>query len=484
MMGYSELRQSIINRHYQSLFFARPTPLSAAFPIPTGAQLHFKKGNPGNKVRARKNLKSGFWGVARSTFISERCYTHNIPNQLSSRKTIKLILLLRARFVSIYFAIVRMIVTWSYPYLAGIVPAALFLLSLLFLYDRGPRKKIDLSNPETHVIVTGGSSGIGLATAKILRTKYGCTVTIISRDRQKLEDAKREIDSVSVGKNGSLQYFAADVSNKEEIAKAINDACAKVPGGRVDVLVMSAGVSRPGLIDVVDTSFFERAMKINYLGSIYSCLAVIPKMKEQRNGRLIYISSLAGLSGLIGFSSYTPTKYAIRGLAQCTQMELRPWGIYSVLVNPPDVDTPMLHEEMQWKPQETKIISEGGGFLTAEQIAAPVVKSINNWAFMVNPGFDGWLLGLMSADISTPVNSYFRAFAEVMLAGPLRLVGLVYLTMWNKVCTDCHKKRETDGVKKRRDFSISMVDVWCCRVCCGGGSRTMIRLIIIFGWFV
>jgi 3-dehydrosphinganine reductase len=328
--------------------------------------------------------------------------------------------------------------TWNNLYLVGIVPAAVFALAVYFLTDWGPNKKIDLSNPATHVIITGGSSGIGLSTAKILRSK-GCTVTIISRGEENLKAAKKDIDAATVGKPGSLQYFSADVSNKEQITAAIEEACAKV-GGRVDVLVMSAGVSRPGLIDVVETKFFDMAMKINYLGSIYSCLAVVPKMKAQRSGRLIFISSLAGLSGIVGFSSYTPTKYAIRGLAQTLHMELRPWGIYSTLVNPPDVDTPMLQEEMQWKPEETKLISEGGGLLSAEQIAWPVVKSITNWSFMVNPGFDGWLLGLMSADISTPCHSWVRAMLEILLAGPLRFVGLVYLTMWNKTCTDVHRK--------------------------------------------
>lgn len=243
------------------------------------------------------------------------------------------------------------------PYIICGFVLVFFFFVLYLISDTGPTDKIDLTNPDTHVIVTGGSSGVGLSTALLLR-EHGCTVTIISRDRKKLEETKRMIDSQTKSTKGSLNIESADVSNRDQITAAINRCCVKM-NGRCDILILSAGVSRPGYIDEVAPEMIEKQMSINYLGSLYSAIAVLPIMKSQRYGRIIFISSLAGLAATIGFGAYSPSKFAVRGLAEVLAMELKPYNIYTTLVNPPDVDTPMLAEEMQWKPLETKLISSG-----------------------------------------------------------------------------------------------------------------------------
>ena len=144
---------------------------------------------------------------------------------------------------------------------------------------------------------------------------------------------------------------------------------------------------------------------------------------------------------MIGFAGYSPSKFAVRGLAEALQMELRPFNIFTSLINPPDVDTPMLKEEMAYKPDECKIISEGGGLFTAEDLADDIMSAVGSWRFMVNTGFDGYLLGLSSAGISCPSHSTLNTFIEVFFAGLLRFVGLAYLTYWNSVCTRFHDSR-------------------------------------------
>jgi 3-dehydrosphinganine reductase len=145
--------------------------------------------------------------------------------------------------------------------------------------------------------------------------------------------------------------------------------------------------------------------------------------------------------GMIGFAGYSPSKFAVRGLAESLQMELRPFNIYTSLINPPDVDTPMLKEESAFKPEECRIISEGGGLFSADDLAADIIGAVDNWRFMVNTGFDGYLLGLSSAGISCPSHSTFNTFVEIFFAGFLRFVGLAYLSYWNSVCTKFHKKK-------------------------------------------
>ena len=323
-----------------------------------------------------------------------------------------------------------------------ICAAVLFILVVWVIGDHGPSDTIDLTNPKTHVIITGGSSGIGYSIARILVSK-GCTVTIIGRDKTKLMQAQNEIVAENNKNNtpliGNIRIAVADVSDSAQITEAINKACIDC-NNRLDVLICSAGVSRPGRLEEIPLSSYESMTSINYLGVVYSTLAAMPFMKPQKSGRLIFISSLAGLAGMIGFAGYSPTKYAVRGFAESIHMELRPFNIFTTLVNPPDVDTPMLMQEMPFKPEETKLISEDGGLFKPEDIAKDVISSINSWRFMVNTGFDGWLLGVLSTGISTPSHSLLRSMVEIFLAGPLRVVGLVYLFIWNRICTQCHKK--------------------------------------------
>ena len=142
---------------------------------------------------------------------------------------------------------------------------------------------------------------------------------------------------------------------------------------------------------------------------------------------------------MIGFAGYSPSKFAVRGLAESLQMELRPFNIFTTLINPPDVDTPMLKEEMAYKPEECKIISEGGGLFSPEDIASDIVSAVKSWKFMVNTGFDGYLLGLSSSGISCPSPSTINTFIEIFFSGFLRFVGLLYLYYWNNICTKHYK---------------------------------------------
>ena len=101
----------------------------------------------------------------------------------------------------------------------------MLLLVLYFVTDSGPSGKIPFG-PSTHVIITGGSSGIGFATAAMFR-KRNCNVTIMARNMAKLEEAKVSLDKETEGHEGELHVISADVSNKKKIEEAVLEACAK-----------------------------------------------------------------------------------------------------------------------------------------------------------------------------------------------------------------------------------------------------------------
>uniref|UniRef100_A0A8B9C3B5 3-dehydrosphinganine reductase n=1 Tax=Anser brachyrhynchus TaxID=132585 RepID=A0A8B9C3B5_9AVES len=192
--------------------------------------------------------------------------------------------------------------------------------------------------------VTGGSSGIGKCIA-IECYKQGAFITLIARDENKLLQTKKEIEKYSVNDKQVVLCISVDVSKDyEQVENVLKQAQEKL--GPVDLLVNCAGTSVTGKFEAIEVNSFERLMAVNYLGSVYPSRAVISTMKERRMGRIVFVSSQAGQLGLFGYTAYSPTKFALRGLAEALQME----------------------------PLETKLISETSSVCQAEQVARVIVK--------------------------------------------------------------------------------------------------------------
>ncbi len=176
--------------------------------------------------------------------------------------------------------------------------------------------------------------------------------------------------------------YSVDVSDEKEMTTAVNDFVAK--NGTLDAVIASAGVTNPDYFSNLPVSEFERIMRINYLGCVVTVKAAVPHMKKQATGgRFVLVSSMAGLAGIHGYSAYAPSKYAVRGLAECLAMEFKPYKIYFSVSNPPDVDTPMYAKETATKPEECKLISAGTGVFKPEQLAADILAGLKNYKFFI-----------------------------------------------------------------------------------------------------
>jgi 3-dehydrosphinganine reductase len=134
------------------------------------------------------------------------------------------------------------------------------------------------------------------------------------------------------------------------------------------VLINCAGTSVPGLFEDLDAEVFEKMMRVNYFGSVFPTKAVVPSMKARSSGRIVFVSSQAGQLGVFGFSAYSPSKFALVGLAQVLRMELQPHGVCVSVAYPPDTDTPGFAEENTQKPEETRMISETAGLFKPDQV--------------------------------------------------------------------------------------------------------------------
>jgi 3-dehydrosphinganine reductase len=231
------------------------------------------------------------------------------------------------------------------------------------------------------VVITGASSGIGLALAKQV-ARAGAHVVLIARRAAPLEEAKAQV--LAEGGKGQVEIVPLDISREQDV----NEAMARVlAAGPVDVLVNNAGVVMPGRFVELPMKEFHSMMDINYFGTVHMCRALVPAMIERKSGRICNVSSLAGVIGIYGYTPYAASKFAICGFSQALRAELWPHGIAVSVCMPPDTDTPQLAFENQYKPKETKAIAGTVKALSAEQVAGAIARGVENGSFEIFADF-------------------------------------------------------------------------------------------------
>jgi len=187
------------------------------------------------------------------------------------------------------------------------------------------------------VLVTGGSSGIGLAAAHKL-AEAGAVTIICGRDADKLAAAKKEINA----RGFDVVTYPADVADMGDCDRFVQLVLAN--HGAVDVLVNNAGRSiRRGIESSYDRFHdFERTMQLNYFGALRLTMGLLPKMIAQRRGQVINISSIGVLTNAPRFSAYVASKAALDAWTRCAASEFADIGIKFTTINMPLVRTPMI----------------------------------------------------------------------------------------------------------------------------------------------
>jgi 3-dehydrosphinganine reductase len=183
----------------------------------------------------------------------------------------------------------------------------------------------------------------------------------VARDKTKLTSAALELEKYIIDKsNQKILSVSIDVSLSEEaFDNGIEESIQKL--GCPFVLANCAGASVAGEFDQINIEEFERMMRINLLGSVFPTRSVVKLMKKKQiGGKIIFIASQIAQAALHGYSAYAASKWALRGLAEAIQMELKPFHIFVSVCYPPDTDTPGYRLEMLSKPAITKLLSESG----------------------------------------------------------------------------------------------------------------------------
>jgi 3-dehydrosphinganine reductase len=234
-----------------------------------------------------------------------------------------------------------------------------------------------------HAVITGGSSGIGLALARKLAAA-GYDLSLIARRKGLLDEAAAEIARGFARPGQRVRVFPADVADAAAAEAAVAAAIAVL--GPPDLVVTSAGIAIPGYFEEVPTEIFERTMAVNYFGTLYVLRAALPAMRARRQGRVVLVSSGAALTGIFGYGAYGPSKFAVRGLAETLQAELKADNVAVSIAYPPDTETPQLVEEEKTKPAETKRITSVAATWSADAVAAAILAGVERGAFAITPG--------------------------------------------------------------------------------------------------
>ncbi len=212
------------------------------------------------------------------------------------------------------------------------------------------------------IVVTGGSSGIGRATA-IKMASAGAHVILVARGEEKLVETKKEIEAAG----GKCWMYTADVSDLASVDALV--ARVLKEHGTCHYLVNNAGRSiRRGVINSFERFHdFERTMQLNYFGALRLIMGFLPRMIEQRQGQIINISSIGVLSNAPRFSAYVASKSALDSFAACAASEFLDKGVNFTTINMPLVRTPMIAPTKMYENVPT---------LSPEQAADLVVEAI------------------------------------------------------------------------------------------------------------
>ncbi len=183
------------------------------------------------------------------------------------------------------------------------------------------------------VLITGASSGVGKACASHLHQK-GFSVFGTSRlgPQPWLKSVETSNDS-----SESFELIRMDVCEEDSVQKGIDYILEKK--GRLDVVMNNAAVSIVGALEDVSIDECRAVFEANLFGVLRVCQAVVPTMREQRSGYIINVSSLGGLFAMPYDGVYCASKHAVEGLTETLRMELKQFGIKTVLIEPGDIDT-------------------------------------------------------------------------------------------------------------------------------------------------
>ena len=227
-----------------------------------------------------------------------------------------------------------------------------------------------LNVEEKVVILTGASSGIGEATAKVLANK-GAKVVLSARREERLRKLKSEIEK----QGGTVEYKVTDVTSQQEVEELASFTLDNF--GQIDVLINNAGFMPLSYLHEKRVTEWEQMIDVNIKGVLYGIAAVLPYMRTRKQGHIINVSSVAGHIAFPSSAVYSGAKFAVRAITEGLRQEEVENNVRTTIISPGAVDTELVNcisnQEIK-KGIEEQIMEFG---LPAEAIANSILYAIS-----------------------------------------------------------------------------------------------------------
>jgi NADP-dependent 3-hydroxy acid dehydrogenase YdfG len=208
------------------------------------------------------------------------------------------------------------------------------------------------------VVITGASSGLGEAAARLLSSQ-GATIVLGARRADRIEALARELS----GTGARALPIPTDVASADQVKHLVDSAVGKF--GRIDVLINNAGLMAHSPLERLRIDDWNRMIDVNIKGVLYGIAAALPHMKEQKSGQIISVSSVAGHKVSPAGAVYAATKHAVRAISEGLRQEVKPYNIRTTVISPGAVAT-----ELPGSVTETDVASNVRKFYDAVAIPA------------------------------------------------------------------------------------------------------------------
>jgi NADP-dependent 3-hydroxy acid dehydrogenase YdfG len=182
------------------------------------------------------------------------------------------------------------------------------------------------------VVITGASSGLGEASARLLSVQ-GASVVLGAQRQARIQSLANELTN----SGDKALAITTDVTHCDQVKRLVDAAVEAY--GRVDVMINNAGLMPQSLLERLKIDEWDRMIDVNIKGVLYGIAAALPHMKQQKAGHIINVSSVAGHKVGPGFAVYAATKHAVRALSEGLRQEVKPYNIRTTVISPGAVAT-------------------------------------------------------------------------------------------------------------------------------------------------
>ena len=297
------------------------------------------------------------------------------------------------------------------------------------------RKEKNLKNK--HIIILGASSGLGEALSYRIIKQKNIKLSIASRREQELKKVQKRCNEIN--KESICDYYIVDITKELDIKNILEKSIKK--NGFPSLIINCAGIAHPGFITEMPLETYISDMNLNYFGNLKLLKEIIEQykinintIKEENNIDIVCVGSCLGIMGSIGYTTYCPTKFALKGLLDSLRFELLNTKLSLHYYAPSNMLTPGLIQENKTKPQIVSDVESNAKNITADEAALVLLSNLDKYLITSEPDLE--LL---------KISNYYMNENKLidLLLMPVAIIGVIFT-----------RKSIENNIRKKYEFNI------------------------------